>query len=170
MKGDLPTRVTGPDDSPGFLLWQVANGWQRHQRQALEEVGLTHVQFILLVGLGFLKRGENVPITQATLARHSRVDEMMTSQVIRGLEKRGAVARQIHPADSRAKTLTLTADGAELLRKATPLVEQADATFFLAAAEGRGGMIEVLRIIAQAVRDDQPSACSNGPRTLRVNE
>jgi DNA-binding MarR family transcriptional regulator len=170
MKGDLRPQFAGPDDSPGFLLWQVANGWQRHQRQALEEIGLTHVQFVLLAGLGWLKQGDGIPITQATLARHSRVDEMMTSQVVRGLEKRGAVIRQIHPTDSRAKTLALTVEGAELLEKATPLVEQADADFFLAAGGGLEEMIEALKIIAQAARDDHPEIRSNGRRTSRVEE
>jgi DNA-binding MarR family transcriptional regulator len=160
MKGDLRPQFTGPDDSPGFLLWQVANGWQRHQRQALEEIGLTHVQFVLLAGLGWLKQGDGIPITQATLARHSRVDEMMTSQVIRSLEKRGAVVRQIHPIDTRAKTLALTVEGADLLQKAIPLVEQADAAYFLAAGDRLEGMIEVLRIIVQAVRGDHPRARS----------
>jgi DNA-binding MarR family transcriptional regulator len=153
MKGDLPSQFTGPDDSPGFLLWQVANGWQRHQRQALEEIGLTHVQFVLLAGLGWLKQGNGIPITQATLARHSRVDEMMTSQVIRGLERRGAVVRQIHPSDSRAKTLALTAEGAELLEKALPLVEQADASFFESAGGRLEELIETLRLMAKAVRE-----------------
>jgi DNA-binding MarR family transcriptional regulator len=153
MKGDLPPQFTGPDDSPGFLLWQVANGWQRHQRQALEEIGLTHVQFVLLAGLGWLKQGDGIPITQATLARHSRVDEMMTSQVIRGLERRGAVVRQVHPTDSRAKTLALTGDGAELLEKALPLVEQADAVFFESAGGRLEELIETLKLMAKAVRE-----------------
>jgi MarR family transcriptional regulator, organic hydroperoxide resistance regulator len=160
MKGDLPPQFTGPDDSPGFLLWQVANGWQRHQRQALEEIGLTHVQFVLLAGLGWLKHDNGTPITQATLARHSRVDEMMTSQVIRSLERRGAVVRQAHPSDTRAKTLALTVEGDDLLQKAVPFVEQADAAFFLAAGNRLEGMIEALRIIVQAVRDVHPRARS----------
>jgi DNA-binding MarR family transcriptional regulator len=170
MKGDLPPQFTGPDDSPGFLLWQVANGWQRHQRQALEEIGLTHAQFALLAGLGWLKQGDGVPITQSMLARHSRVDEMMTSQVIRGLEKRGAVIRQAHPTDSRARTLALTVEGADLLEKAIPLVKQADGAFFLTAGGKLEEMIEVLRIIAKAARDDHPEIRSNGRRTSRVEE
>jgi MarR family transcriptional regulator, organic hydroperoxide resistance regulator len=170
MKGDLRPQFAGPDDSPGFLLWQVANGWQRHQRQALEEIGLTHAQFALLAGLGWLRQGDGVPITQSMLARHSRVDAMMTSQVIGSLEKRGAVIRQAHPTDSRAKTLALTVEGADLLEKALPLVEQADAAFFLAAGGGLEGMIEALKIIAKAARDDRPVIRLNGTRTSRVED
>ena len=39
-----------PDDSPGFLLWQVTNLWQRRIRAALEPLGLTHVQFVFVAG------------------------------------------------------------------------------------------------------------------------
>ena len=52
MKGKrgapLPTRLSGPGESPGFLLWKVSNAWQRKQRAALQPFGLTHSQFVLL--------------------------------------------------------------------------------------------------------------------------
>jgi DNA-binding MarR family transcriptional regulator len=150
-KGDLPSQFRGPDDSPGFLLWQVANAWQRRQRQALEEMGLTHVQFVLLAGLEWLA-GNGQSITQATLARYARVDEMMTSQVIRVLEKRGLVARTSHPTDSRAKCLALTHEGRSLLERATPIVAQADETFFTVDGVSASALLHMLRTIAQASR------------------
>jgi DNA-binding MarR family transcriptional regulator len=156
MKDDLPAQFTGPDDSPGYLLWEVANAWQRRQRQALEELGLTHVQFVLLVVLNRLKNGAGPPITQVTLARDCRVHEMVTSQVIRSLEERSLVIREPHPSDGRAMAPGLTPEGAELLEKAIPLVEQADAAFFLAAGARLGGMIAILKIMARATRGDLP--------------
>ena len=43
-----------PDQkSPGFLLWQVTNLWQKIQRKALSELNLTH--YALLAGIGFLE-------------------------------------------------------------------------------------------------------------------
>jgi DNA-binding MarR family transcriptional regulator len=153
LRDDPPARFTGPDDSPGFLLWEVANAWQRRQRQALEDLGLTHVQFVLLAVLDQLKNGDGIAITQRTLARYCRVNEMTASQVIRVLEDRGAVVREPHPNDGRAMAPALTPEGAELIEKAIPLVEQADAAFFLAAGGRLEGMIEVLRIIVPGVRD-----------------
>src|SRR3546814_15453085 len=50
---DWPTlsATLRPENSPGFLLWQVTNQWQRRLRATLEPLGLTHVQFVLLAGL-----------------------------------------------------------------------------------------------------------------------
>jgi len=151
VKGDLPSRFTGLDDSPGFLLWQVANAWQRRQRQALEGIGLTHVQFVLLAGIDWLGQAES-PMTQATLARYARVDEMMTSQVIRILEKRGAVEREPHPSDSRAKCLRLTEKGADLLARAYPLFEQTDESFFKVEGAKLPELLDLLRTITHDTR------------------
>ena len=53
----LATGFSGPDDSPGFLLWQVTNRWQAAQRAALKPHRLTHVQFVLLATLTWLDAG-----------------------------------------------------------------------------------------------------------------
>ena len=58
------------------------------------------------------------------------------------------------PSDSRAKTLTLTAEGAQLIEKALPLVEQADAAFFEAAGGKLEGLIETLKLMAKSIRED----------------
>ena len=56
----ISTRFETPDKSPGFLLWQVTNVWQRRMKKALRETGLTHVQFVLLVSTVWLNNhGEN---------------------------------------------------------------------------------------------------------------
>jgi DNA-binding MarR family transcriptional regulator len=43
---------------------------------------------------------------------------MMTSQVLRTLERNGLVARSVDPADTRAHLLTVTARGAALVPRA----------------------------------------------------
>ena len=111
---DTLSRTLRPENSPGFLLWQVANQWQRLQRSTLEPLGLTHVQFVLLAGLAWLSRKEN-DVTQARLAAFCKTDAMMTSQVVRSLEAGGFVARAPHPTDIRARQLRVTAKGAEVL-------------------------------------------------------
>ena len=42
------------EDSPGFLLWQLTNQWQRQQRTALAKIGLTHAQFVVLASVLWL--------------------------------------------------------------------------------------------------------------------
>jgi DNA-binding MarR family transcriptional regulator len=144
---DTLSRTLRPENSPGFLLWQVANQWQRLQRSTLEPLGLTHVQFVLLAGLAWLSRKEN-DVTQARLAAFCKTDAMMTSQVVRSLEAGGFVARAPHPTDSRARQLRVTAKGAEVLNAAMPRVREADAQFFGALQESQGFVEQLRRLWA----------------------
>jgi DNA-binding MarR family transcriptional regulator len=148
-RGSFPTRFSGPGESPGFLMWQATNAWQRRVRAALEPVGVTHVQFVLLACLGWMER-QGEPPSQAELARQARTDVMMTSQVVRALEERGLVARTPSPHDARARLLALTEQGRATVARALPLVEAADVEFFAAAGEGLPALVEALRRLAAA--------------------
>jgi DNA-binding MarR family transcriptional regulator len=129
MSERFPSRFKVPEDSAGFLLWQVSNAWQRQQRAALEKVGLTHVQFVLLASVAWLNhRGE--PVSQVRLSQHAKTDVMTTSQVVRALEKRGLLRRDADRRDSRAKSITVTAQGKRLVARAFPLVESVNEAFF----------------------------------------
>ena len=132
----FPSRHRGPDESPGFLLWTVSNAWQRRVRAALEPLGLTHVQFVLLASLAWLAR-DGAVVTQVELARHAATDVMMTSQVLRALESRGLLERHPHPADARARALAACA---------IPAVEAADAAFF---GDHAGAIVPLLRSLAE---------------------
>ncbi|WP_231114505.1 MarR family winged helix-turn-helix transcriptional regulator [Lentzea aerocolonigenes] len=123
------TRFSGPDDSPGFLLWRVTLAWQRAMRAALAPHDLTHVQFVLLASLWWLV-GHSGPPSQQRLAEQAGTDPMMTSQVLRKLADRGLISREVDPADSRARLLDLTAEGKALVAKAMKDVEDADAAYF----------------------------------------
>jgi DNA-binding MarR family transcriptional regulator len=120
---------TGLDRATGFLLWKAANAWQRAIRVALEPLGLTHVQFMLLSTLARLDWG-GARVSQAMLARRSGVDEMMTSQVLRTLESKSLIERQPHPTDQRSKSLALTEKGQELVGRSAEVVASADRDFF----------------------------------------
>ncbi len=47
MKKSMNFEFKHPDQSPGFLLWQLTNQWQRLQRSALAKLNLTHGQFVV---------------------------------------------------------------------------------------------------------------------------
>jgi DNA-binding MarR family transcriptional regulator len=130
MKGKpaLPSRFVGPKQSPGFLLWQVSNAWQRRVRAALQPFGLTHSQFVLLATATWF--GSKEALTQARLAELSGVDAMTTSQVVRTLESAGLLKRREHPGDPRAKLVGVTAAGHAKAKDALVAVENADAEFF----------------------------------------
>ena len=129
MPKRLPPQFASPVASPGVLLWQAMNRWQRGQRRALRDAGLSHLQVMLLASVTSLaEQGE--PVTQVMLARHARTDTMTTSQVLRALERKKLVRRTDHPRDSRAYALRPTAAGRRLARQLIHLVERADQEFF----------------------------------------
>lgn len=149
--------AAAPEDSPGFLLWLVSTTWRRQVEAALAPLGLTHPQFVTMAGIGSLTR-EGRPVSQAALGRHIRLDPNTMSQILRGLEKRGLVARRTGR-DSRAKNPTLTAEGARLVTEAVPLVEAVDARFFRPMCGGQRMMEASLeRLLEVAEGRDEPPA------------
>ncbi|MDI1455305.1 MarR family winged helix-turn-helix transcriptional regulator [Streptomyces sp. ATE26] len=118
-----------PGDSPGFLLWHATLRWQRDIATALTPLDLTHVQFVLLACTWWLNRQGEHP-NQLALARQAGTDVKMTSQVLRILERKGLIEREVDPADTRAKRLRVTDTGADLAPRAITAVERADARFF----------------------------------------
>lgn len=116
-------------DSPGFLLWHATLRWQRAMRAALAPHGLTHVQFVLLASAWWLGEQGEQP-AQRRLAEHAGTDAMMTSQVVRALERQGLVGRLRDPGDARTVRVTVTPAGRERLQGALAHVEAADVEFF----------------------------------------
>jgi DNA-binding MarR family transcriptional regulator len=138
-----------PGDSPGFLLWRASLRWQRLMAGSLRPFGLTHVQFVLLASLWWLTKQAGERPSQRRLAEFATTDPMMTSQVLRALERKGLVVRSTHPTDSRARQLGVSRDGEELARQAVKAVEAADGEFF-GATEDRGAMLDLLRTLANS--------------------
>ncbi len=126
---DQASEFEGPKESPGFLLWQVSTKWRRLIEATLAQLDLTHPQFVLLAGIGWLTKNQEM-ITQVELARHCNTDINMTSQILRSLEKKGLIARKQRSGDVRSKCPHLTPKGTQLIEKAIPLVEQVDRSFF----------------------------------------
>lgn len=134
----------GPEQSPGFLLWQVSTHWRRQIEAALTTLGLTHPQFVLLASVGWLTRN-HANITQVELARHCSMDITMTSQVLRALEKKGFIERHKRNGDERSKFPRLTKSGAELVEQALPLVETVDQKFFDKLGQDMSKCIKILQ-------------------------
>ena len=116
-------------DSPGFLLWHATLRWQRAMAEALAPHSLTHVQFVLLASTWWLCEHAEPP-RQRDLAEHAGTDPMMTSQVVRALEAKGVLVREVDPDDRRAWRLRPTSDGKALARRAVAAVEAADTAYF----------------------------------------
>ena len=121
--------VEKPEESIGFLLWQVTNLWQREIKKALEAYGLTHSQFVLLASIHWLTLDKQ-NVTQILLSNHTKIDPMTTSTVLRTLQRKGFIQRHEHSADTRAKTVALTEDGIKIIKNAVVTVEKFDSDFF----------------------------------------
>jgi DNA-binding MarR family transcriptional regulator len=115
--------------APGFLLWQIEMCWQRVINKALVERDLTYTQFIVLSISGWLsKTSEHV--YQHQVARHSKIDRMMTSRILASLEKKGYIKRIKIDGDARAKLVIITPKGKEILALSLKLVSEMEAKFF----------------------------------------
>jgi DNA-binding MarR family transcriptional regulator len=124
------------EDSPGFLMWQLTNQWQRLQRQALADIGLTHGQFVVLASVLWFSSQTKEGVTQNKIILHSKIDKMMMSDLTQTLIRKKLLRRLPHQHDKRSYLLELTAKGRELIVEAIPIVEGIDAKFFSTETPG----------------------------------
>jgi DNA-binding MarR family transcriptional regulator len=119
-----------PENSLGFLLWQVSQSWRRHFVAGLKALDLTDLEFSVLSGVRFLTARDGAPPTQVTVATYFAVNVMTISQLVRRLEERGLLARRPHASDTRARVLSLTADGSRALAEALKVADRLHRSFF----------------------------------------
>jgi DNA-binding MarR family transcriptional regulator len=140
------TQFEGPEQSLGFVLWQVSTQWRRQIEAALKKLDLTHPQFVLLASIGWLTRN-NGEVTQVELANHCNTDINMTSQILRSLEKKGHIERVRRKNDERSKFPRLTVTGSKLVEQAIPLVESVDEKFFKKLQQDTSKCLEMLQML-----------------------
>jgi DNA-binding MarR family transcriptional regulator len=138
-----------PSDSPGFLLWHATLRWQRGIAEALAPLDLTHVQFVLLASTWWLNEHGDRP-NQVAVATQAGTDVKMTSQVLRTLERKSLIEREVDAADTRARRVRVTERGAALAPRAIAVVEEVDARFFADIPER-----ETLRFLRRLVKDGE---------------
>ena len=133
-----------PEQSPGFLLWQVTNLWQRKINAILRPYGLTHAQFVVLATLAWFKKQKTNP-TQIQISSFSKMDAMFVSAIIQYLENKKWVKREVSAADSRAKNVTLTTEGFRLVAKMIKKVEEFDRDFFSKLGKSQNSLNRILQ-------------------------
>ncbi len=148
-----------PNDSPGFLLWHATLRWQRGVAHALAPLDLTHVQFVLLACSWSLNAQGERP-TQVALAAQAGTDIKMTSQVLRSLERKGLIEREVDTADTRARRLLVTRQGKQLAPRAIAVVEQVDTQFFADVPQAA-----ILRFLRRLIQPPQAGAAGVVDRT-----
>lgn len=118
----------GPKQSPGFLLWHISTAWRNSIEAVLKTLDLTHPQFVVLATTGWLTKNGDL-VTQAVIGKMAGLDPNTNSQIIKGLEQKEMINR-VQSSDARAKNVSLTGKGSNILNQALPAVEKADAQFF----------------------------------------
>lgn len=117
-----------PEENAGFLMWQVSMSWQRKLKNGLDKIGITHAQFMLLAALQYTGTQKNI-VSQQDLAKHCRIDKMMTSKILRTLQKKALLSRKRNKMDTRSKTLALSEEGENILGQALKIVDKIDTDF-----------------------------------------
>lgn len=117
-----------PKQSPGFLLWHISTSWRSSIESVLKSLGLTHPQFVVLATLGWLTKNGDL-VTQVAIGKMAGLDPNTNSQIIKGLEQKELIQR-VQSSDGRAKNVSLTPAGSNILNQALPAVEKADSHFF----------------------------------------
>jgi len=147
-KKENPFSYKNSNDATGFLLYKVHNFWQREIKRNLKELNITHTQFVILASAYWLilQKGE---VTQIEIAQHAKMDVMMTSNVIRTLEKKKLLKRTEHKTDTRAKLVILTQQGIDILNVAVKKVERFDREFFSNLQNEKAFNKELLRLISK---------------------
>ena len=89
-------------------------------------------------------------ISQIQLSDFSNTDIMMTSKVIRTLEKKGYIEKNKHPLDTRAYSLNLTKEGDELVQKTAQYIKEFDLNYFGPLSTQMESFSESLRILKES--------------------
>ncbi|WP_036477697.1 MarR family transcriptional regulator [Mycobacterium sp. URHD0025] len=142
MNSDL---ASGLEEQPlGYLIYRVVAVLQPKVTMQLQPLGLTLPEFVCLRILSMAPGQSN-----AELARHTNVSPQAMNNVVRGLQERGAVRRPATVDSGRALPAELTAEGAELLKRAEVAVLASEDEVLDRLDSGQRR--ELKRLLAQAV-------------------
>jgi DNA-binding MarR family transcriptional regulator len=140
-----------PSQDSGYLLWQISNIWQRKMNDLLADHSITHVQYLLMATIIWMEEQE-LSINQISLARQAQSHKMMTSKVLRSLEKQGYVTRVDDPRDTRSKMISLTFRGREKFKEVKHIFDREDRKFFNKLERNRFSLNKVFSDLLEETR------------------
>jgi DNA-binding MarR family transcriptional regulator len=133
-------------DVLGYLLRLMSGLWHRQLNVELAKIELTEMQFVLLIGLGWLTETNPSGVNQKDLADACGCSRALASQVIQTLVRKEFVVITKDEKDARARIVRLSPAGEAVLQKAIPVLEKTDQEFW-------GGENEVTYRLREALRD-----------------
>ncbi len=128
--------------------------WQRQIKRALEPHDISHAQFVIMATLMWFE-DHHYDTTQILIVNCSKLDKMTVSKSLRKLVALGCVHRIEHETDTRAKSVSLTEKGKEMVRTLVPIVEGIDSTFFgKASIHEQKSLVQILAKLTAGTTDE----------------
>jgi DNA-binding MarR family transcriptional regulator len=116
-------------DVLGYLLRLMSSIWHRQLNAELVKIDLTEMQFVLLIGLGWLLEANVKGVTQRELAEACGCSTALASQVLQKLIQKKLVTIGSLATDARARVVSLSPTGEERLKEAVLILKRADQSF-----------------------------------------
>jgi DNA-binding MarR family transcriptional regulator len=114
----------------GYALLHAAQTWRAEATAVLAPHGLTVPQFLVVMALFRQARHQWAALSQSEISSRLDMDANTTSQIVRGLERRGILERSARLGDARARDLSLTPTGLQLARTASADARRLNDTYF----------------------------------------
>lgn len=102
-----------------YPLYSAANAIVRAYRPLLDELGLTYLQYMVLMLLW-----EQSPLSVKELGQRLSLDSGTLTPLLKRLEGKGLVTRKRSEADERVRVISITAEGLDMKRRAQDVPEQ----------------------------------------------
>ena len=118
-------KLSGPSKHLGYLLKEVQHSIRTRMDNALREIDLTTPQYAIISELD-----EYPGLSNADLARKSFVTPQTMNLIVRSLEDRGLISKEIDRNQKRRLNFKLSQAGVQKLRKAHALVNEIESTLF----------------------------------------
>lgn len=117
----LPTDYPG---AAGFELWRRARIWRREVDAALAPLKLTHTEYWVLACAERLMNAMHEEPTQCEIANYAGMHKAAVSTVLRRLERRGLLGRDITGAGPASLLVFVPEHSQRLLQEAAPRLER----------------------------------------------
>jgi DNA-binding MarR family transcriptional regulator len=119
MSTPIGSDFRGPGGRIGYLLRQAHQAMHGAIEREVRALGITASQFSLLSAL---RHAPGASVSE--LAENSMITQQTTSEIVRGLERKGLVERRPDDRDRRVGRLSLTAAGTAVLADADERVRR----------------------------------------------
>ena len=103
-----------------FALYSASNHLTKIYRPLLEPLDLTYPQFIVLMALW---QQDNISITD--LAKKTGLSKATMTPILKRLDHKELILRQVLPENERQKNIVLTSAGRELSLRSSEITEKA---------------------------------------------